>query len=220
MDLFDLLGASSAVRPVAPSFGALSSVVVGESTIEKRITKAMMNVTVGRHDPAAVARIRRVVSKCGEADEFCKMGAGLYDLRAAVRYVLDDDQVDSYAPYMVSVVERIGDCSRMSVAIATHAAVCDIPCGVCTIAQVNHKTGEVGWSHVYGLSWPLLTAHGPRRRVAADVSEKNVPLDWEPQRWRVRMKRDWIYDVAAWDRWYASGSDENSQPTVTWRDIR
>lgn len=216
MDLFEIIGSSPcpcAQRP--PQFSALSSVVVGESTVEKRVAKAMMNITIGRHDPAAVARVQRVVSKCGAQDDLCKLAVGFYDLRSAIVYVLDDDQVDSYAPYSVSIEEKKGDCSRMSVAIATHAAICGMPCGVCTIAQVNHKTGEVEWSHVYGLAWPRVTRGGIRRRVAADVSEKNVPLDWEPQRWRVRMKRDWIYDSAAWDRWYAAGADENNTPSVT-----
>ncbi len=218
MSMFDVLAAAASMPRSRPS--SLSSVVVGDSTVEKRITKAMMNITVGRHDPVAVARIRRVDSRCGAHDDLCKLGVGLHDLRAAVRYVLDPEQLDSYAPYGETIAEGKGDCSRMSVAIATHAAVEGMPAGVCTIAQVNPETGIVEWSHVYGLAWPRVTHSGLRRRVAIDVSEKNVPLDWEPQRWRVRMKRDWIYDVAAWDRWYAAGADENNMPTVTWRDIQ
>lgn len=219
MDLFEIMGAAPA-GPGRPSLGALSYTVVGDSTIEHRVAMWAKGVTVGRHDPAAVARIKSVVAACGERDDICKLRLSLTDLRRVLVYQLDDETLDKYAPYPEALDLIRVDCSTMSVAIATVAAVLGMPAGAATIAQQNPQTGVVEWSHIYGLAWPRVLGAGgvTRRRTAIDVSERAVPVGWEPQRWRVRAKRDWLYDAVVWDRWYAAGADEKNLPASTWRN--
>jgi len=211
---FAILGASVGVQPARRGLGDLSELsysVVGDSPIETRIAKLLRGVTLSLHDPQAVARVRRVIGKCRPTDVLCRLGAGLYDLRRAIRYRLDDENLDRYAPYMVSIGLGYGDCGSMAVAKMTHDIVCGVVAGPTTIAQPDPKTGVVGWNHVYNYA----IVNG--RRVTADVSERAVPLGWEPQRWRIKDRRDWIYDSAAWEAWFSRGAPEDDLPDVTGR---
>lgn len=217
MGLFEIMGAAKS-SGLQASLDAASYTVFGDSTVEHRVAMWGKGVTIGRHDPAAVQRIRSVVKACGARDDLCVLRVSLADLRSVLVYQLDDETLDKYAPYSEALSLVKVDCSSMAVAIATVGAVQGMPVGASTIAQVNPKTGEVEWSHIYGLAWPRL-AGGVRRRTAVDVSERAVPVGWEPQRWRVRAKRDWLYDVAAWDRWYAAGANPDRLPSATWRDV-
>lgn len=210
--MFALLGATAGMRQTT-SARDLRSAVVGDAPIERRAQEAMRGICLGIHDPRAVARILAVSSKCAGHDDLCRLAAGLDDLRTAIRYVADDETADLYLPYSDAIDEGMGDCSTMSVAIATHAAVNGMPVGACTIAQPNPKTGVVEWDHIYGLAWPRV--RGIRTRTAADVSERAVPIGWEPQAWRVRDKRDWLYDTEAWERWYRAGAHDDNMPPVS-----
>lgn len=213
---FAILGAASPSTPAGKplrgtgDLGELAYSIVGDSPIETRIAKLLRAVTLSLHDPAARARILRVVSRCPPRDLLCKVGAGLYDLRRAIKYRLDPPDLDRYPPYMVSIGLGWGDCSAQAIAKMVHDLVCGVDsAGPTTISQPDPKTGAVTWNHVY--EYAMVNG----RRVTSDVSERAVPLGWEPQRWRIRERRDWIYDVALWERWYQQGANESSLPDVS-----
>jgi len=215
--LFAIMGAS----PRAPASGLsgaagldeLSYSIVGDSPIETRVAKLLRAVTLSIHDPVAVRRVLQVAGKCLPGNVLCKLTAGMWDLRRAVRYKLDEGELDRYAPYSESVRLGWGDCGSQTVAMMTHAIVGGglDDCGPTTVLQRDAKTGESTWNHVY--NWFRVRG----MRYACDVSEKLVPFGWEVQRWRVLDRRDWLYDRSEWERWYAQGAPDDRLPDVSGR---
>ncbi len=173
-----------------------------------RVSKLFRGVTLSVNDPVAVAMIREMNARAECVGGICALGAGLWGLRAKLRYELDPDDVDRYAPYMVSVSLGYADCSSMTVAIDAHAFVSGMPVAALTIAQADPVTGVVGWSHVLGAA--LIDGVW----VTADVSERYVPVGWRPQAWRVRDSRLWIYDSEEWSRWYRDGANDDALPVA------
>ncbi len=201
---------SSARRPVAAPLGdEMGYTVIGDAPLDVRMAKLFRGVTLSVHDPAAVALIRSMntAARCGSS-ELCCLAAGLWGLRSRLSFVLDPPDKDRYAPYMDSIRLGRADCSSMSVAMDAHAHVSGMVVGVRTIAQWNPQTRIVEWSHVFSLA----VVDG--ELVPCDVSERFVPVGWQPQPWRVRDSRDWMYDVAAWENWYRSGADYSRTPVA------
>jgi len=144
-------------------------------------------------EPVTVRAANRMAADCGD-DEECIVSTVFETHRALIRYAWEQDGVDVYRSWKVSVREGVGDCDCMVIANNAILSVLGFPVGVACVRQAGVQ------DHIWSLVW-IPRGSTSRRTIALDLAAPNAPVGWEEPASAYTGRKNYRYDAHEWIAW-------------------
>jgi transglutaminase superfamily protein len=155
----------------------------------KLMKKLVMGPWGGRN-PDVVFLARDIVQHVGSKDYRQEANAIFEYVKAHVRYRLDPMAMEWIQTPLYTLQTAQGDCDDMSSLICALAVAAGHRAAFVTVAGDPSRPNS--YSHVYAMIG--VTTNGKTEWLAADATQNNATLGWEPPAEKVFKKTIWVLD--------------------------